>query len=139
MYELHKVYEVYKVLLPPAPQTSYPTSVGFVGDIPTRSLLVFSNHNSQPKTPRPNLQVNGNVCIATFAHRPSQVFPEHFDRSVYSVFQQVFPNIIDKFYSVWPNLMESSRGVFVRAGQYRKTKLLWHFFVFLGFSVNEWH
>ena len=31
VYKMCKVCKVYKVLFPPAPQASYPTSVGFIG------------------------------------------------------------------------------------------------------------
>ena len=31
VYRMYKVCKVYEVLLPPAPQASYPTSVGFIG------------------------------------------------------------------------------------------------------------
>ena len=31
VYKMYKVCKVYKVLLPPTPQASYPTSVGFIG------------------------------------------------------------------------------------------------------------
>ena len=44
------MYKVYKVLLPSRPQTSYPTTVGFIGIRPEKQQYVL---NSTPSTQAP--------------------------------------------------------------------------------------